>query len=143
MYLIVRFQFTSKLLTCTSTRNNSVKILIFKPFSNTKDPGLLGEMSNSRTQARNIKDELEHLTEMQKVRKGPSADEWIGVFLWHTRLRIQCCSCSLGHYCGVGLIIGLGTSTCCRCGQIYIHIHIYEWIKKMWYIHIQWHITQP
>ena len=43
-------------------------------FSNKKELGLFGEMTNSRTQGRNTKDEPEQLVEMQKVRKCPSAD---------------------------------------------------------------------
>ena len=37
--------------------------------SNKKELGLFGEMTNSRTQGRNTKDEPEHLVEMQKIRK--------------------------------------------------------------------------
>ena len=44
------------------------------PFSNNKELGLFGEMTTSRSQGRNTKDELEHLVEMQKVRKCPSTD---------------------------------------------------------------------
>ena len=41
-----------------------------------------------------------------------------GVFLWLSRLRMQCYHfCSSDRCCGVGLIPGLGTSTCCWHGQ--------------------------
>ena len=41
-----------------------------------------------------------------------------GVPLGHSGLRVWCCHCSgLGSSYGVGLIPGLGTSTCCRCSQ--------------------------
>ena len=41
-----------------------------------------------------------------------------GVPLWCSGLRIQHCHCSgSGHCCDLGLIPGLGTSTCHRCGQ--------------------------
>ena len=40
------------------------------------------------------------------------------VLLWLSGLRIQLCRCSsLNQCCGMGLIPGLGTSTCCRCGK--------------------------
>ena len=38
--------------------------------------------------------------------------------MWLSSLRIWCYHCSgLGHCCGVGLIPGLETSTCCKCNQ--------------------------
>ena len=38
--------------------------------------------------------------------------------LWPSGFRIWCCHrCAIGCTCGVGLIPGLGTSTCCGCGQ--------------------------
>ena len=35
--------------------------------------------------------------------------------LWHSGWYCQCCSS--GHYCGVGLVPGLGISVCHRCSQ--------------------------
>ena len=52
------------------------------PFSNKKELGLFGEMTTSRSQGRNTKDELEHLVEMQKVRKCPSTDGSIKKMWW-------------------------------------------------------------
>ena len=41
-----------------------------------------------------------------------------GAALWCSGLRIQHCHCSgVGHCHGMGLIPGLGTSTCYRCGK--------------------------
>ena len=38
--------------------------------------------------------------------------------LWQGRLRIQpCCSCDLGHSCGLDSISSLGTSMCCGCSH--------------------------
>ena len=42
----------------------------------------------------------------------------LGVLLWHSGLRIQCCHCSSwGCCCGACLIPGLGTSSCPGCSQ--------------------------
>ena len=39
------------------------------------------------------------------------------VLLWHSRLRIWCCHCSLGHCYGASLIPGPGTCACHGCSQ--------------------------
>ena len=40
------------------------------------------------------------------------------VLLWYSELRIwHCCSCSTDCTCGMGLLPGLGNSTCHRCGS--------------------------
>ena len=39
------------------------------------------------------------------------------VLLWHSRLRICCCHCSLGHCYGASLIPGPGTCACHGCSQ--------------------------
>ena len=42
----------------------------------------------------------------------------LGVLLWSSRLRVQCCHCrGLGRCCGRGSIPGLGTFTGCQQGQ--------------------------
>ena len=42
----------------------------------------------------------------------------VGAPLWHSRLRNWHCRCSSSsHCCSAGSIPGLGTSTCCGCGQ--------------------------
>ena len=47
-----------------------------------------------------------------------SRDKQRRVPLWCSKLRIWCCHCSgLGHHYGLGLLPGLGTSTCHRCSQ--------------------------
>lgn len=60
--------------------------------SNKKELGLFGEMTNSRTQGRNTKDEPEHLVEMQKIRM-PSVDGSVkrAVMTTHTP-RAEYCS---------------------------------------------------
>lgn len=45
------------------------KILISNATLHKKEPGFLGEMTDSRTEEGNIQDELEHLVEVQKVRR--------------------------------------------------------------------------
>ena len=43
--------------------------------------------------------------------------------VWHSGLRVSsCCSFGAGYSCGVGLILGLRTSICHRCGQKKISI---------------------
>ena len=68
---------------------------------------------------------------------------------WVSSLRIWCCHCfGSSCYCGTGLILGLGTSTCCRWDKkkkkkktqktpnIYTYTHTYVYT----YIHIHTHI---
>ena len=56
--------------------------------------------------------------------------------MWHSELRIQHCHCSsLSYCCGMGLIPGQGTSTCCEHGQkywLYLSV-VYSYIYKFIY----------
>ena len=55
---------------------SSIKILVSNAIFQWKGAWALGAMTNSRTQGKNIKDELEHLVEMHNVRKWP-LNRWI------------------------------------------------------------------
>ena len=56
--------------------------------------------------------------------------------LWHSRLRIQhCCSCGVGHSCGLDSIPGLGMSICYECGHkkwVYKYIHFCGTTRVSW-----------
>ena len=59
-----------------------------------------------------------------------------GVSLWHSQLRIWHCHCSgSGHCCGMGLILGPGTSACHGCGQKGKNNHFFSILfKKIIYL---------
>lgn len=54
---------------------------------------------------------------LQHLNRGGFQSQSQGIFLGQSGLRTLPCYCSLGHYCGNGLILGLGTSTCHTVGR--------------------------